>query len=155
MYDQIIIYGKFYKKQNVLDFGCGNGYLKQRCALQKQKSKIINYDIVPSLTSVKNIFKVNFDTIIFCQSLYLLKTTEINKLLLRLKKNKRLNIIVVTSFQSFLGKLIAILIFQPKIYFGTKTSYTDEVKIISNHCNIIRSKNLFFSKLFVCKFKNK
>ena len=78
IYQLIISIGKFEKKKVILDFGCGLGELKKINLKKKNKSKIINYDIIQKLSDVTKYNNINFDTIVFCQVLYLFKTKKNN-----------------------------------------------------------------------------
>jgi 2-polyprenyl-3-methyl-5-hydroxy-6-metoxy-1,4-benzoquinol methylase len=88
IYQLIISIGKFKKKKVILDFGCGFGELKKINFKKKNKSKIINYDIIKKLSDVTKYNNLNFYTIFFCQVLYWFKK---KKIILLLKKLKRQN----------------------------------------------------------------
>ena len=154
IYKKIIKLGKFNEKGNILDFGCGYGYLKKKNISANNPSKIINYDIVEELTEVKNIFNLEFDKIVFCQSLYLIDKKKIEELLNNLnEKNPNLLIIVVISKQLIINKILSFLLFHWKHYKGVKTSPNDEEDILKKYCTLQNEKNLILSKLLIFKFK--
>ena len=154
IYKTIIKVGNFNEDKVILDFGCGYGYLKKLNIKLGNKSQIINYDIVQELSEIKDIFSVDFDKIVFCQSLYLIEEAKIIKILERLrKKNSKLEIIVVISKQSFLNKLLSILLFHWKFYKSVKTKPSDEEKILTDYCKILLQKDLILSKVLKLKFK--
>ena len=65
MKNKIIEVGNFHEKKNVLDYGCGTGDLKKLNLQKKNKSTIINYDIIEELSEIKDWREINFDTIVF------------------------------------------------------------------------------------------
>ena len=134
IYKNIITIGKFDENKKILDFGCGFGYLKIWNKKIGNISEIINYDVVKELSDVEDIFDVDFEKIVFCQSLYLLEENHIIDLLKKLKeKNSNLDIIVVISKQSLLNKLLSILLFHWKFYKSVKTSPLIEEKLLKKH----------------------
>ena len=154
IYKTIIKVGGFNEDKVILDFGCGYGYLKRLNKKIGNKSQIINYDIVDELSDIKDIFSVNFDKIVFCQSLYLIEEDEIIRILKKLReKNSKLEIIVVISKQSYLNKLLSILLFHWKFYKSVKTKPDNEEKILTDYCEILTQRDLILSKLLKLKFK--
>ena len=155
IYNKIIKLGKFNENGNILDFGCGYGFLKKKNKTLCNPSKIINYDIIQELTEINNIFEVKFEKIVFCQSLYLLNKNDIEDLLKKLKsKEPNLLVIVVISKQSIINKILSFLLLHWKHYNGVKTSPQIEEMILKNHCNVLEERDLILSKLFLFKFKN-
>ena len=106
------------------------------------------------LSEISNIFEVNFDLIIFCQSCYLMEEEEINSLLNKIKKfNNATELIFVISKQNIFNKILSIMTFNFKFYKNVKTQPKTEINIINSHCNIIQQKNLLLSHLIKAKFK--
>ena len=154
IYKKIIKIGKFEEIKTILDYGCGYGYLKKWNLKIGNNSKIINYDIVEKLSEIKNIFDVEFDKIVFCQSLYLMDKIEIIELLRKLKNKKpNLTIIAVISKQSALNKFLSIILFQWKFYNSVKTKPQMEEKILREYCIVEEEHDLILSKLIKLKFK--
>lgn len=155
IYQKIILIGNFKKKKIIVDFGCGLGELKKLNIKKKNKSKIINYDIISELSEVKTYENLKFDTIVFCQTLYLLKPKKIKILLAKLKsQNKNLEIIVVYSTQSILNRLFAILLGHTNAHNNTITSPKKERELLLNQCYLIKEINYFnLFKIMLLKFK--
>lgn len=155
IYQQIILIGNFKKKKIIVDFGCGLGELKKLNKEKKNKSEIINYDIISRLSEVKTYENLKFDTIVFCQTLYLLQPKKIKILLGKLKsQNKNLEIIVVYSTQSILNRLFAILLGHRNAHNNTITSPKKERELLLNQCYLIKEINYFnLFKIMLLKFK--
>ena len=69
-------------KKIILDYGCGNKIFSRIL----QNKKIINYDINPLLSDVKNYENYKFNLIIFNHVLMYIKPKEIGRLLDKIKK---------------------------------------------------------------------
>tara|TARA_B100000401_G_scaffold428679_1_gene361532 strand:- start:1030 stop:1575 length:546 start_codon:yes stop_codon:yes gene_type:complete len=154
IYKKIIEVGNLDRDIIAIDYGCGFGHLKKLNIRLKNKSNIINYDIVKELSEISNIFDVKFDLIIFCQSCYLMEEEEIHTLLDKIKKfNYETELIFVISKQNIINKLLSIMTFNFKFYKNVKTKPKTEMSIIDYHCNLIQKKNLLLSYLIKAKFK--
>ena len=154
IYKNIIKVGNLDRDIIAIDYGCGFGHLKKLNMKLNNKSNIINFDIVKELSEISNIFEVNFDLIIFCQSCYLMEEEEINSLLNKIKKfNNATELIFVISKQNIFNKILSIMTFNFKFYKNVKTQPKTEINIINSHCNIIQQKNLLLSHLIKAKFK--
>ena len=154
IYKNIIKIGKFDENKAILDYGCGYGYLKKWNLKIGNNSKIINYDIIEELSEIKNIFDVEFEKIVFCQSLYLIHKIEIIELLRKLKnKQPNLTIIAVISKQSLLNKFLSIILFHWKFYDSVKTKPQIEEKILRENCTVEEEHDFILSKLIKLKFK--
>jgi hypothetical protein len=155
IYQLIILIGDFKKNKIILDFGCGLGELKKLNIKKKNKSTIINYDIITSLSDVKTYKNLNFDTIVFCQILCLLTPVKIMKLLSSLKdQNKNLEIIVAYSTQSLMNKVFAFLLGHSNAHDNTNSSPQREREALLNQCYLIKEINYFnLFKIMLLKFK--
>jgi hypothetical protein len=155
IYQLIISIGKFEKKKIILDFGCGLGELKKINLKKKNKSKIINYDIIQKLSDVTKYNNINFDTIVFCQVLYLFKTKKIIMLLKKLKRqNKNLEIIVVYSTQSIVNRIFAFFLGHGNAHNNTVTTPEVERELLLNQCYLINEINyLNLFRIIMLKFK--
>jgi purine-nucleoside phosphorylase len=155
IYQLIISIGKFEKKKIILDFGCGLGGLKKINFEKKNKSKIINYDIIKKLSDVNKYNNLNFDTIVFCQVLYLFKKKKIIMLLKKLKRqNKDLEIIVVYSTQSIVNKVFAFFLGHVDAHNNTVTTPEEERELLLNQCYLIKEINyLNLFRIIMLKFK--
>ena len=147
--------GNFGKKKIILDFGCGLGEIKKLNIIKKNKSKIINYDLITRFGDVKTYKNLNFDTIIFCQVLYLIAPNNIAKLLSELKRqNKYLEIIVAYSTQSIINKVFAFLLGHSNAHKNTLSSPKKEREVLLSQCYLIKEINyLNLFKIMLLKFK--
>lgn len=156
LYLIVIKLGNFKKKKKVLDFGAGFGYLKKVNSFLKNSSNIINYDIIPKLTEVKKWEAVEFDTIVFCQSAYMLSKKELLNILKKVKsKNKKIQIINAQSSMSKINLFFAKVLGYKNPYYGLKITPNEEIKTFNVYCKIIKKVcflNLF--KVYLFEFKN-
>ncbi len=155
IYLTIIIIGKFNKKKKILDFGSGLGYLKKINLKLKNPSKIINYDKITELSEIKKWDKQKYDTIVFCQSAYMLSKNELSLILRKIKKmNLNIEIIVAFSTRSFLNKFMGKILGHGDAYTGLKLSPKTEEQLFLSKCYIVKKINfLNLYKVFVLKFK--
>jgi hypothetical protein len=155
IYQLIMSVGNFEKKKIILDFGCGLGELKKLNIIKKNKSKIINYDLITRLGDVKEYKNLNFDTIVFCQVLCFLTPDNITALLSKLKsQNKNLEIIVAYSTQSIINRVFAVLLGHSNAHNNTLSSPKKEREVLLSQCYLkkeINYLNLF--KIMMLKFK--
>jgi hypothetical protein len=155
IYQLIMSIGNFEKKKIILDFGCGLGELKKLNIQKKNKSKIVNFDLIPRLSDVKTYENLKFDTIVFCQVLYLLKPKKIKLLLSKLKnQNKNLDIIVVYSTQSIINKVFAFLLGHGNAHNNTLSVPKKERKLLLKQCCLIKEIN-YFNLFIIMKLKFK
>ena len=107
------------KKKNItkiLDFGCGNGYLKKRLGNNK-KIKVIGYDIVRELSDVQNWKSVNFDYFVSCQVFTYFKKKKFENIIKYLRKNRfKSKVIVAITRQGWLNKLGAFILNEPEAH---------------------------------------
>ena len=154
IYKKILQIGNLKNSITAVDYGCGLGHLKNLNKKLNNKSRIINYDIVEELSETSDIFKENFDLIIFCQSCYLMDEIEIVDVLNKIKRfNPDSELIFVISKQNLINKILSILTLNLKFYKNVKTLPEKEIEIINNHCNIVLKKNLLLSDLIKANFK--
>ena len=137
--------------KNILDYGCGEKYLEKM--LEK---KILNYDIDYRYNEIKDIYKTNFDIVIFNHVLMYLKKNEIQNIFNRFyKKNKNCEFIIGIGKQNFLSIILKNITFNFKAHEGTISSYNDQLQIIKKNMEILKyKKNIFFmTDIFHVKFK--
>ena len=60
--------------------------LKQKNLQRQNPSIIINYDVIKELSDVEDWKSINFDTIVFCEVLYLIDPEDLKKLLNDLRR---------------------------------------------------------------------
>lgn len=149
----LIVENKFIK---ILDFGCGFGYLKKK--LKKYNNvTVINYDIILELTEVKTFKNLQFDCLVANQVFYLFEKKILNNLLVYLKtKLPGLKLIVVISRQSILNNIGKFILNEKNAHKGSKLSPSIELKILKQHCLILKKINIFFlSDIYLLSFNKK
>ena len=155
IFDNIIKYIKQSKKNRVkiLDFGCGNGYLKKRLGKNK-KIKVIGYDVVKELSDVHNWKSVNFDYFVSCHVFTYLKRKKIENIIKYLKKNRlKSKVIVAITRQGWLNKLGAFILNEPEAHTNFNLTPKQELKILTTYMRIIKKINIFFlTDIYVLKF---
>lgn len=150
--DTIIDLGSLNKgEKKILDFGCGYGYLKKKI----KNNTVINYDIDPNFTEIKEWRNVKFDYLVANQVLYLFSKDEICKFLEDLREiNPNLKLIVGISYQNLLSKIFKSLLNHADAHKYTKTSFNEQINIIKQYCKLLSQKNNFFmNKVFLFDFK--
>jgi len=146
------------KLKKILDFGCGFGYLKKKIIKKISHILVINYDIIPELSEIKTYKNLRFDCLVANQVFYLFKENDLNNLIVYLKnKLPNLKLIVVISRQSFLNNIGKFILNEKEAHKGTKLKPSQEFKILTNHCVILKKINIFFlSDIYLFSFnKNK
>jgi SAM-dependent methyltransferase len=143
------------KKKNikVLDFGCGNGYLKKKLK-ENKKIRVIGYDIVKELTETSNWKKVKFDYFVSCHVFMYLNKIKIKNIINFIKKQRpNAKIIVAISRQSFLNKIGAFILNERNAYTNVCLSSAEEISILQKHLKIVEKKNVFFlTDIYLMRF---
>ena len=147
-----ILQQNFSKKQIVLDFGCGEGYLKKVSNKRKIIHKIYNYDILEEMSEIKDWKNINFDIFVAIHVFSLFDVNELEQLINKIKKiNTNAEIIVgMERPRNVLIKLIIniiIKLFNGNEKIGTcfnKITVEEELKILLKYCKIIDKRNIFF-----------
>ena len=98
---------------------------------------------------------INFDTIVFCEILYLIDPKEIKKILEDLRLiNPKLEIISVISTHSIINKIGSKLLGHKDAHNDTKTPPKLEREVFLIYCNLLDEIN-FFNWFNVLKFNFK
>ncbi|MDC0944928.1 hypothetical protein OAR82_03685 [Candidatus Pelagibacter sp.] len=130
------------KKDKILDFGGGIGLLKSYM-LKRGIKNIIIYDKIKKLSETKDWTKLEFDTVIISQVLYLLSEQEIRNLFRKINKKKINKIIIAFSTQSLINKVFAFFLFHKDAHKNTKTSSSLEEILIEEYFFINKKINFF------------
>ena len=142
------------KKLNkiILDFGCGKKIFSQ---LLPDK-KILNFDINPVYTEIKDYKNYKFDIVIFNHVLMYLKPNEINTLLQDIKKiNPDCELIFSLSRQNLISKIAMLITLNLSAHEKTSSSYNEQLDQFRDKTIIIREKLRIFgiTDIYYCKFK--
>lgn len=141
------------KKTNdiILDFGYGNKIFSK---LLKNK-KIINYDINPLITEVKNFQDYNFDIVILNHVLMYMTPLEISNLLKTIRNiNSKCKFLIGIGKQNLFSKILKIFALNFKAHSKTKSSYEEQLEVIREILNIKYKTNIFnMTNVFLAEFK--
>jgi SAM-dependent methyltransferase len=150
----LIVDNKF---KNILDFGCGFGYLKKKILKKNNNVTVINYDIILELSEVKTYKNLQFDCLVANQVFYLFEKKILNNLLIYLKnKLPGLRLIVVISRQSILNNIGKFILNEKNAHKGSRLSPDTELKILKQYCLILKKINIFFlSDIYLLSFNKK
>ena len=123
----------------ILDFGCGEQYLK----IVLKKGKIIGYDIDPKLTDVIDYRKVKVNKIFCCQSLEHLRQDELVDAVKNFKKMNPEKVVVATSTDNFLSEIGIKFIRSVKDSHDTHyVNYEQIHEVMGKYFKLKRKKNI-------------
>jgi hypothetical protein len=125
----------------ILDFGCGNGRLKQLIG-----DAVINFDKRQDLSEVNDWKDIEFNYFIANHVLYELEESELHQLCSELKKyflERQLVIIVGIAKQGLLSKLGKFILNRKEAHQDTKISPSQQVKILKSYFKIRKSINFW------------
>lgn len=145
IYSEIIKIIKISKKKKILDFGCGQGYLKKK--IDQKNIKVINYDIIDQFSEIRNWKKCNFDLVVFSQVLMYLDKKKVESIFKYLL-NKKSEIIVVFSNQTLLNKIASYILGHSTAYVGTKLFPYEEEGLLINYFKVKVVKNFYLFKVY-------
>ncbi len=139
------------RKARILDFGCGNGKLKQLLG-----NKVTGYDALPELSEVKDWRRVKFDVIVVNEVFYLFTKNQIRKFLSEAHKiNPEAEFVVGMSKQNIINKTIAFFV-KKDAFYGTKLSPEEEINTLKEQLEVLDKKTVFFMcDVYRLKFKKK
>ena len=139
--DRVIEYGNLKQEKGiVLDFGCGLGKLKQR--LKKYETKVVGYDILPSVSDVKDYRTIKPSKIVCNQVLEHLTREEIEKTIKSFIKTKA-NLIVSLPTENILSKIGMLVTGNLNYHEDHKTRYRDVNKIVEKYYKIVKRCYVF------------
>ncbi len=133
----------------ILDFGCGRGYLKK-----KLPGKVIGYDIIPAYSDISDWKTVACDVVVVNEVFYLFSEPELKAFLAALRqKNPDVELIVGMSRQGVINKILATITRVPHDA-GTKLKPKDERRILLENMRVLSKRTVFFlCDIYHLKFK--
>ena len=132
------------KNIKILDFGCGQGYLKKRLKKNKQL-KVIGFDVVKELSDVVNWKMVKFDYFLACHVFVYLKKKKFENIIKYIKKYRpKSKVIVAITKQGWLNKLGAFILNEPEAHTNFNLTANEEIDLLCKHMKIIKKVNIFF-----------
>mgnify|MGYP001199375599 CR=1 FL=1 len=143
-----------FNNKKILDYGGGQGFLKQYLK-KKYKCNIRIFDIIDKFSELKNWKSFNFDIIIFCQVVCLLKKNEFNEIIKFLKKKRKIQIITAFSKQTFINKLFAVILGHKDAHDGTLTPPEIEKKTFLKNFSIMKKYNFYVFEVLLLRQSRK
>lgn len=133
------------EKSTILDFGCGEGYLKKIYNKNNNKHNLINYDVIAEKSEIDDYSDLNYDIIVASHVLCLFSKEELNIFLENeIKKNKNIKFIVAIGRQGFISKLAQFITNKRNSNSYNQLDGKEEFKIISKYKKLVYKKNIFF-----------
>lgn len=127
----------------VLDFGCGEGYLKK--IYNNNKHQIINYDVIPEKSEVNDYKNLKYDIIIASHVFCLFSEKQLNDFLdNEVKKNKNVKFIVAIGRQGFISKIAQLITNKRSSNSYNQLNGKQEFEIMSRYRKLAFKKNIFF-----------
>ena len=106
---------------------------------------IINYDLDIKLSEVKNWQNTNFEFFVSNQVFYQFSQTELENLLIEIKKiNPQTLLIIGISRRSLLNKIGKCLLLKFKAHENTKLTQNMELSILRKYLDLVKHKSVFF-----------
>ena len=134
----------------ILDFGAGQGYLKQ-----KLNNEVINYDIIPEHSDIKDYTTLKPNKIFALDVFEHLTQEEIKQTILNFKKmNKDFKLITIIPTENFISRKIRRLIGKKEITEDHKTNIKQILNILNKHLDLVKKKN-FLTISHIALWKNK
>ena len=135
--DKVIKIGNLKQKKGlILDYGCGIGKLKQK--LSKYHVNVVGYDIIPSLSDVKDFRNLKPLKIVCNAVLEYMDKKEVERLLKDfLRMNPHADLIVSFPTKSIISK-IAKLVKGVDYHYGHKIDYKEASRIIQKYYTIVK-----------------
>ena len=124
----------------ILDFGCGEGKLKDILG-----NKVINYDVINELSDIEDWRNVDFDVIVSNQVFYSFNAKSLNDLLEEFKSlNKKIILLVGISKQGILNNIGKYILGRKDAHNLTNLLPIEEMEIIKSHAKQISKRNILF-----------
>lgn len=147
------ILNKIKDKKTILDFGCGEGYLKKILIKKESIHEIINYDVIRTKSEVESHDDLNYDIIVASHVFCLFTKDQLEFFLKKeIDKNPKIKFIVAIGKQNFLSKLVQFLSNKRGANSFNNLNGEEEFKIINKVKRLKFKKNIFFMT-DVCYFE--
>lgn len=131
---------KLDKKDIILDFGCGGGWLEKKLT----DYKIYGYDINPKKTFIKDYRKIKPTKIFALDAFEHIPLKEIKKIPREFKKlNNHFQLIVSIPTENWISKKMRKLVGKPEIPKEHITKYKEILKILKQNFKLKKKVNFF------------
>jgi len=143
---------KLKKQDYILDFGCGEGWLKNK--LRKEGYLVVGYDITPEHTEIKDYRKISPTKIFALDVFGHIPKEEIIKIIKDFKKmNNNFELIVSIPTENLISRKARKLLGKSERVSGHITSLKEISKILNSEFKRTKRIN-FFGISYIAKFKS-
>lgn len=144
-------FSKLNKKELILDFGCGDGWLKKTLI----GYNIIGYDLNPKQTEIDDYRTIHPDKIFLIDVFEHINLEEIEKILENFKKmNPSVEIITSIPTENWIARKIRKLTGKPERAIDHITSLKEIWPLLNKKMDLIKKRN-FLTIAWIAKFKMK
>lgn len=128
------------KRDIILDFGCGGGWLEKKLA----NFKIYGYDKNPAKTFIKDYRKIKPTKIFALDVFEHISINEIKKIIDNLKKlNGKFELIVSIPTENWISRKVRKLVGKNEVPKEHITKYDEILKILNENFKLIKKVNIF------------
>jgi len=145
-----IRYANLKKEDLILDFGCGDNWLKKTI----KSHNVIGYDIDPKLTEIKDYTKLKPTKIFVLDVFEHIEKNEIRKIIKNFKEiNPHIVLITIIPTETWLWKKSRKLMGLSEIVSDHITPLKEILKILNEELYLVKKIN-FFGMSHIAKWKN-
>ena len=143
--ETVKILNNFDEKKTILDFGCGEGFLKKIYNKKFNNHKIINYDIIPEKTEVKDYNQIEYDILFGSHVFCLFSEKELDNFISKeINKNSKIIFIVAIGKQNFFSKFLQFISNNNKANSYNHLSGEQEMNAFLKQKKMVFKKSIFF-----------
>ena len=141
------------KKDIILDYGCGGGWLEKKLA----NFKIYGYDKNPKKTFIKDYKKIKPTKIFALDVFEHIPINEIKKIIDNFKRlNNKFEIVVSIPTENWLSRKVRLLVGKKEVPKEHITKYNEILKILNENFKLVKKVNIFtVTHTFLFKWENK
>ncbi len=125
------------KKDSILDFGCGAGWLKNK--LKKQGYNVVGFDVTPEHTDIKDYKKVKANKIFALDVFEHISKDKIKEIIKNFKKNPVFDLVVAIPTENLISRKIRRLC-------GKKEKVPDHITSLKEIKEILKKEKLCLVK---------
>lgn len=150
-FNKIIKFAELGKEQLILDFGCGDKWLKKIL----KGYNIIGYDLNPKQTEIKDYTKIKPDKIFVVDVFEHIPLEEIKKIIENFKKmNVNFELITSIPTENWISRKIRVLVGKQEKAPDHITSLKEIWPILTSEMKLIKKTN-FLTIAWIARFRNK
>lgn len=150
-FNKIIKFAELNKNQLILDFGCGDKWLKKRLT----DYNVIGYDINPKQTEIEDYRTIHPDKIFLIDVFEHLSLEKIREIIRDFKKmNPDFELITSIPTENWISRKIRVLVGKKERAPDHITSLKEIWPVLNSEMKFVRKIN-FFSIAWIAKFRNK